>query len=267
MNIFLYELKMYRKSIIIWSSSMMGVLIMLMAFFPTFAADTALMDQMLKSYPKELIDAFGMGGSLSLSSVPGYFTFSFVFVQLCMAIQASNYGFHFLSVEERELTADFLMSKPVSRKKILVSKFTAAFVSLTIINISVWIASFISIELFRAGQDYSVKNISILLSTTVFFQLFFLSIGMLVSLSVKKVRSVLSFSMALSFGLYILNAMKGVFGGELLGVITPFYHFEPGYILEFGKYNIEKAIISFILIVIALVISWVLYLRRNIHSL
>jgi ABC-2 type transport system permease protein len=258
---------MYRKSIIIWSLSILGMLLMFMAVFPVFASDAGMMEKMLENYPEEFLKAFGMSNDLPLSTVLGYFNFIFAFVQLCIAIQASNYGFHFLSVEERELTADFLMSKPVSRRKILISKFGASFIALTITNIMIWAASFLSIEIFRDGKAYEVSYIIVLMSATVFFQLFFLSIGMLVSVSVKKIRSVLAYSMALSFGLYILNGMKGIFGGELLGIITPFHHFSPTYILEFGKYDIGKAAISFAFIVISMVLSYVLYTRRNIHSL
>jgi len=267
MNIFLYELKSYRKSVIIWSLSIFGMLLLFMGIFPTFAVDASLMEKMLANYPEEFIKAFGMGGNLPMSTIPGYFNFIFVYMQLCLAIQSSNYGFHFLSVEERELTADFLMSKPVSRKKLLFSKFSAAFIALTIVNIITWIGSFISIELFRGDSEYDISNMILLMSSTVFFQLFFLSVGMLISVSLKKIRSVLAFSMALACGLYIMNALRGVFGGELLGIISPFYHFEPGYILEFGRYNIGKAAISFAVIIISMLISYVLYTRRNIHSL
>ena len=123
MNIFTYELKMYRNSIIIWSISIAGLLVLFMGIYPSMAADAALMDMILENYPEAMLKAFGMAGSLSLSSVLGYFTFTFAFVQLCLAMQSSYYGFHFLSVEERELTADFLMSKPVSRRRIIISKF------------------------------------------------------------------------------------------------------------------------------------------------
>lgn len=266
MNIFKYELKMYSKSIMIWSLSIISILVMFMAFYPSMAADAALMDQLLKNYPEELLKAFGMDGTLSLSTVLGYFTFTYVFVQLCVAIQSANYGFHFLSVEERELTADFLMSKPVSRTKIIVSKFLAAFTSLTITNLFIWIGSFGSIILFRDGHDYDPYNLVLLLLSTILFQLFFLSVGMVISVSVKKVHSVLSYSMALSFGLYILNALRSIIGGKILGILSPFYHFEPGYILANGEYDMAMVSISIGVIVVSIIASYVLYLKRNIHS-
>lgn len=267
MNIFKYELKMYSKSIIIWSLSIVALILMFMSFYPSLASDAAMMDKLLENYPEELLKAFGMDSGMSLSTVLGYFSFTFVFVQLCVAIQSSNYGFHFLSVEERELTADFLMSKPVSRTQIIVSKFLAAFTSLTITNIIIWLGSFGSVILFSDGCDYNVKYLTMLLLTIIIFQLFFLSLGMIISMSVRKVRSVLSYSMAVSFGLYVLNAMRNIFGGEILGVISPFYHFEPAYILKHGEYNMVLLLINVCFIIVSMVASYILYLKRNIHSL
>ena len=50
--------------------------------------------------------AFGMSG-IDMASVLGFYGLAFGFVQVCLAIQAANYGFSMLSVEERDLTADF----------------------------------------------------------------------------------------------------------------------------------------------------------------
>jgi ABC-2 type transport system permease protein len=237
-----------------------------MLFYPSFASDAALVDKLMKNYPEELLKAFGMSGGLSLSSVLGYFSFVFAFVQLCIAIQSANYGFHMLSVEERELTADFLMTKPVSRSRIIVSKILAAFTGLTITNFFIWVGSYGSIIAFNDGNSYDTRNLILVLLTTTFFQLFFLSVGMVISVSVKKVRSVLTFSMALSFGMYILNALRSILGGEILGIISPFYHFEPGYILKNGHYDIPMVSISIAVVILSIIGSYILYIKRNIHS-
>lgn len=267
MIIFLYEFKMYRKSMVTWVLSIGIILLMYMAFYPAFGADAEAMDLLLENYPEELLKAFGMGGSLSLSSVLGFLAFTFTFVQMCLAIQASNYGFSILSVEERELTADFLMSKPVSRNTILFGKFFAAFAALTITNISVWICTYLALAWYNNGSPYDNGTVAILLATNVLIQLFFMSVGMVISVSVKKIRSVLSFSMALAFGAYMLNAVRAIIDSELLGFITPFYHFEPGGILEFAEIDWSLGIISLVIIVGSLVATYVLYNNRNIHSL
>ena len=114
------------------------------------------------------------------------FLVSFIFVQLCLAIQASNYGFGLVSVEESELTADFLLSKPVSRVQVITSKLLAALTSLAITDLVVWVASIASFYLFGKGRQYDSSTLLLLLLSLVVFQLFFLGVGLFISLLVKK---------------------------------------------------------------------------------
>ncbi len=267
MNIYKFELRSILKSMFVWSLTIAGLMLLFMAVYPAFSSDTALMDSILENYPEEMLKAFGMNTGLPLSSVLGYLVFIFPFIQLALGIQAANYGFAMLSVEERDLTADFLMSKPVSRIGIIISKFMATFTALSFTNLTVWGATFLSLYLFDNGNAYDTENIILFLSTIVIFQLFFISIGMLVSVIVKKIRSVLSYSMAFAFGLYILNALRNIIGGELLGMISPYYYFDPGYILEQGSYNTNMLYLSVGVILVSLIASTVLYSKRNIHSL
>lgn len=267
MNIYLFELRMYRKSIIIWSIAIAFWIIFYFAFYPLIASDSIAFDEIMSEFPDEFLAAFGMNTDLPMSTVLGYFGLTFGMAQVPIAIQASNYGFGALSVEERELTADFLLSKPIRRSTIIKAKFFAALTGLTIVNIAIWISSISSIYLFNDGYEFELRNVFVLLSSVVFFQLFFLSVGMAISVSVKKVTSVLSYSMALSFGMYVLNSLSSVFSSGVLGFISPFTHFSPSYILYEGSYRIPYTILSIIIIVISLWVSYFLYLRRNIHSL
>ncbi|MDH8678450.1 ABC transporter permease subunit [Fusibacter bizertensis] len=267
LNIFKYEFKMYQKSILVWSITFITVTILLMAFYPSFGSDVAMVDKLLENYPKELLQAFGMGGELSLATVLGYYAFVFAFLQLFIAIQAANYGFSIISVEERELTADYLMSKPVSRAEILLAKFGATFITLCISNGVIWISTLAALKLFNDGKAYNLSNILLLLSTIIIFQLFFLSIGMLVSVLMRKIRSVLSFSLALAFGTYILNSIRAIVGGKLLGYFSPFYHFNPATILAKGSINIALLTLSSFVIIASLTATYLLYVRRDIYSL
>ena len=267
MNIYLFELKMYRKSIIIWSVSIAFWIIFYMAFFPMIASNSVGFDAIMDDFPPEFAAIFGMNSDLPMSSILGYFGLTFSMAQIPIAIQASNYGFHTLSVEERELTADFLLSKPVKRSKIIISKFLAALTSLTIVNVFIWISSIASIYMFKGEQTFELSNVLVLLSTVVLFQLFFLSIGMVISVSLRKISSVLSYSMALGFGLYIMNSVATLLSSDFLGLLSPYNYFNPTYILVEGSYHLLYLIICILIISVSLSMSYFLYLRRNIHSL
>ena len=267
MNIFKHEFKMKIKSIIIWSLSLAGFIIFYMAFFPSMANDSQALDSIMNSLPKEMLQALGLREGLSIATLMGYFTLTFTMMQLAIAIQSANYGFSILTEEERELTADFLMTKPVSRSMVYFSKFTASFLSLLITALALGIGSIIALKLFSAGQSYEFSNVIKLLLTVPIFQLIFLSLGMVISLLFKKVRSVLSLSMGLAIGLYVINSVRGIVDSNILGYMTPYYYFEPGVILISGKYDMKLLLIGIGVIAISLVSSYITYKKRDIHSL
>ncbi len=265
MNIFKQEFKMHSRSVITWSVAVAALIFVYVSLFSSFAQNAELLNEAIARFPEELRMAFGMNG-MDLSTVLGFYSFAFLFTQICLAIQAANYGFSLVSIEERELTADFLLAKPVGRAQILTSKLLAALSSLTITNIVVWISSFGFINLFKGDRTYETKPLLLLLLSILVFQLFFLTVGLVVSLLVKRIRSVTPYSMALGFGMYVLSAFGGMLGESALEKITPFKHFDPNYIIQHGTYDLPLVLISVAVIVISLVGSYVLYTRRDIPA-
>ncbi|MGQ9555469.1 MAG: ABC transporter permease [Anaerolineae bacterium] len=264
-TIYRHELKMHLRSVITWSVAIAALVFVYVSLFSSFAKDAELLNEMMANFPEELLMAFGMNG-VDLSTVLGYFSFIFLFVQVCLAIQASNYGFSLVSIEEREWTADFLLTKPVGRTQILTSKLLAALSGLTITNIVVWISSFAFINLFRGNRTYETNPLLLLLLTIVVFQLFFLAVGLVVSLLVKRIRNVTPYAMALAFGMYVLSVFGDMLGENALEKITPFRHFEPRYIIQQGAYDVPLVLISVAVIVISLLGSYMLYTRRDIPA-
>jgi ABC-2 type transport system permease protein len=215
--------------------------------------------------PQEFLMAFGMDG-LDMSTVLGFFSIVMLFVQLCVSIQAANYGFSLVSVEEREMTADFLLTKPVGRTKIMTSKLLAATTSLAITNLIVWVSSFLFINIYREGRPYDTKTLIMLLLTMTFMQLFFLTVGILISLLPKKIRSVTPYSMGIVFGMYLLNAFGGMLGDVALEKVTPFKHFDPNYVIRNASYDQSLWPISVAVIFLSLAGSYLIYARRNIPT-
>lgn len=264
MNIYKHEFKMKIGSVISWSIAITAIIFIVMAMYSAIAVDAALLNETLASMPEQLLMAFGMTG-VDMSTVLGLFGLVFTFCQICIAIQAANYGFSLVSVEETDMTADFLLVKPVSRTRILTSKLLAALTALTITNVVVWVSSFIAINLFRDGQSYDSQALILLLASVLLFQLVFMTVGVVISLFMKRVRNVTPYTMALVFGAYILNAFGGMLGEDTIELITPFKHFDPNYILVNAEYNVPLVLISVVLIVVSVVGSYRLYTRRNIH--
>jgi len=267
MNIYRFELKQLRFSIFIWSFSLSLGLIFFMAFFPVFGGETTAMSDLLDNYPEEFLAFFGMNSELPFTELMGYFALSFSFLMIPISIQTANYGFHILSVEERELTADFLLTKPVSRKRIYFSKLLAVLTTICLTDLVLFGMSFVSLYLFRSGGEINVQGTWILLASMILFQLFFLSVGMVISVYVKKVSSVLAYSMSLGFVFYILSSLGMMISSDFLKILSPFSHFDPNYPLVNNGFYMERIWISLVVIFLSFIASYYLYLKRNIKSL
>lgn len=264
-NIYKHEFQARLKSVIIWSIALIAILVIFFSIYPAFSEQAELLNEMMANFPPALLAAFGMG-NIDLADMLGYFSFLFIFVQLFLAIQASNYGFGLVSVEESELTADFLLSKPVSRGQVITSKLLAALTALAITDLVVWVSTYVGILLFGGGRAYDSATLLLLLFSLVVFQLIFLGIGLLISLLVKRVRSVTPYGLGLAFGAYILSAFSGIFGEVKLELLTPFKHLDPAYIVENAAYNTPLVLIDIVVILLTIAVSYWLYIRRDIPA-
>jgi len=265
MNIFRHEFKMHLRSAIIWSVAVAALILIFVSMFSSFSDNAALLNEMMANFPEQLLTAFGMNG-VDLATILGYFSLAFLFIQICLAIQAANYGFSLVSIEEREWTADFLLSKPVKRTQILTSKLLAVLVSLLITDVCIWVSTLVLINLFKGEATYELRALLLLMLSIVPFQLFFLAVGLVVSLLVKRVRSVTPYAMALGFGMYVLSVFGDMLGESALELLTPFKHFEPRYIIQHQAYDLPLVLITVVVIVLALAGSYLLYTRRDIPA-
>ncbi len=96
----------------------------------------------------------------------------FAYITLCGSIQAMNLGTSMLSKEVRDKTADFLLTKPVSRSEIMTAKLLAALTSLVITNGMYLIISSIMASAVTS-EAYSVKTFLMISITLFFIQLMF----------------------------------------------------------------------------------------------
>ncbi len=264
-NIYRHELHIRWKSVFIWSAALVLLIVFFFSLFPTFSKDADLLNQMLAKFPPEMRTAFGLD-NMDMSTVLGFYSLIFLFVQLCLAIQAGNYGFGLVSVEETELTADFLLTRPVSRTQILTSKLLAAVTSLVVTDLVVGMSTIFAILSFRDGRPYDLSTLFLLLSSALLFQLFFLCVGLVVSLLVKKVPSVTPYSLGLGFGAYVLSAFSGVFGKAVLELITPFKHFDAAAIVQNRSFDTPLVVLNVAVSLVSVAGSYWLYLHRDIHA-
>lgn len=264
MNMFLHELKAYRKSTIVWACALVAVSILFLSLFPSFSKDVAEFNKILESFPEGVRKALGVSID-SIATFIGFYSYVFLYIVLCSSIQAMNLGISILSKEVREKTADFLLTKPVTRMQVVTSKLLAALTSLIITNV-VYIAAATTASLVMTEGVLDFKIFFMISITGFFVQLMFLSLGIIISVLVPKIRSVLPISLSIVFGLFIISMFGSVIGDNVIRYITPFKYFDTAYIIKNSAYEVSFIIIEILFIGITTAISYLIYSKKDIHA-
>ncbi|MFE8702566.1 ABC transporter permease subunit [Cytobacillus sp. FJAT-54145] len=264
MNMFLHELKAYKKFTFIWTASILLLVILLLSMFPSFAKEAEEVKKLLEGLPEALRKAVGLEVE-SITSMLGFYSYVFFYVTLCGAIQAMNLGTSIVSKEVREKTADFLLTKPVTRHQVVSSKILAGLSSLLITNIAFILIS-TSTAILVKTDDFST-NIFILISLTLFFiQLIFFFLGILVSVLARKIKAVLPISLSTVFALFFIGMFASTTNDEKIRFITPFKYFEPSYIIKNSSYEWPFVFLGLGFIVVAIGVSYWVYIKKDIHA-
>jgi ABC-2 type transport system permease protein len=264
MNMYLYELKAIRKSTILWTFSLVAIMVLFLALFPGLSRDSADFKQLMAGYPEGVRKALGLQLD-TITTLLGFYSFAFTYILVASSIQAMNLGTSILSKEMREKTADFLLTKPVTRAQIMAAKLLAAITSLVISQAVYLIASSVmAMSIKDASFDLGTF---LLISLTAFFvQLIFLSIGYLFSVLIPKIRYVLSISLGTVIGFFMINLFGSTVGDKAIRFMTPFKFYDISYISLNSAYESIYILIEFVFIIAICLTSYVIYLKKDIHA-
>lgn len=263
MNIFLHELKANGKSVTIWIVSMSLLLILFMMMFPSFSKEAEQFKKILEGYPQGLLKALGIPSDLF--TILNFYCYIFLYITLCGSIQAMNIGLNIVSKESRNKTADFLLTKPVSRSAILTAKISAGMISIVITNIVFIAVGMVLMNTFKV-EDFSMKIFIEISSVLFFLQTIFFTMGIFIATVAKKIKSVIATSLFLVFSFFILNIIESIIGDEALRYMTPFKYLIPTDIVKNLGYDNKFLLLGIAISCVFVILSYVIYNKKDIHA-
>lgn len=265
MNIYLHELKLQRKSAVIWTSALVALAALYLSIYPGIAKDAEDFKKLLGGYSPTVRAMLGINLD-TIASLLGFYSMVFSFIMLCGAIQAMNLGVSILSKEMRERTADFLLVKPVSRSTIVTAKLLSALSTIVATNVIFYAVTFLIANAVKTS-DFSNKLFFMINLTLFFLQLIFLAIGVAVSVFFKKLKSVLPISLGTVFGFYMIGALLAAGNNdEAVRYISPFRYFDTAYIIQHASYETAYIITGAAIAVAAVIVTYFVYSRKDIHA-
>lgn len=222
-NLFYKELRKNAPGLAIWIFVIAVLISLTMSMYHTFIENQAQVMGMMNIIPKGALQIKGISNFEDLLSVLGFYaTNNTIYMMLLGSIFAIVLSSNILLKEEYQKTAEYLLSKPISRSEVFMSKLAVLNLNILLLNISTAIVGFICIELVKNGQ-FSFKPFAILSIYTLLLNLLFGAIGLFISTLVKRSKPITTLSIGLVLILYFIYTLSKITPNTAkIGYLSPF---------------------------------------------
>lgn len=261
MNIIIREIYACKKSLIIWSVSMIAFIAMMFAEFAAYYKNPEML-AVIDAMPRQMLEAFGMAEA-NLTTVSGYFSVAVVFIYLALGTYAISLGNGIIAKEERDKTAGFIITLPITRSRVLTGKLAAAALCCLILLAAVTVGVVLSIMPYEI-EAYFIRYMALILISTYIVMLIFLSLGMFLAALIRRHKISAGIGFALIFTLYLASIIAPFSEGtKFLERLTPFMFFRASQILRDNAIHSSSVLISAIVICMAQTGAYAIYKRRD----
>lgn len=179
------------------------------------------------------------------------------------AFFAAIIGITALMKEERDRTAEFLLTHPVSRTKVISEKLVSTFAIIVILNVIVLLCAVLSIKMI----DEEIFWEELLIFHLAYLLMQFEIAGICFGISAFIKKSGLGIGIGIAGLMYLLNIIANITeDAGFLKYITPFGFTEGSDIINNKEITLEYLIPGMIIMVICIVIGYVKYSKKDISA-
>ncbi len=262
MTIFKQELKSQKLSMLIWSLSIGLLVAACVMMYPDMQDQMDGVNDMFSSMGN-FTEAFGMD-QLNFGTLLGFYAVEGGnMLGIGGAFFAAIIGITALMKEERDRTAEFLLTHPVSRTKVISEKLVSTFAIIVILNVIVLLCAVLSIKMI----DEEIFWEELLIFHLAYLLMQFEIAGICFGISAFIKKSGLGIGIGIAGLMYLLNIIANITeDAEFLKYITPFGFTEGSDIINNKEITLEYLIPGMIIMVICIVIGYVKYSKKDISA-
>ena len=266
-NLFLHELKRNAFSLILWLIIITLLISVTMSVFRTFIENQSKIMGMLSLVPKEALQFKGISNFGDLLSVLGFYAANNVIYMMVLgSIYAIVLASNILLKEEYNKTAEYLLTRPLTRSEIFFSKSTVILVNILFLNLVTSLAGFICIVLVKTGP-FSVKAFCILSLYTFLLNFLFGAMGLFLSTIVKRARPITASCIGLVLILYFIYTLSKITESiATIGYLSPFKFVSLEVISTTYKLNLVNLSYFIGLSLLFYLLAYRIFLRRDIYT-
>lgn len=260
MTLMKHELKQGRKSLMIWTAAIGFLLAVCVFMFPEMKGEMDGVSDMFASMGS-FTEAFGMD-RINFGSLMGFYAVECGnILGLGGAFFAALCGVSILAKEEKEHTAEFLLTHPVSRVHIVAQKLLAVMIQIIVMNVLVCVLSIASIALI--GETISWKELLLLHLAFLFLQIEIAGICFGISAFLR--RGGLGIGLGIAAVMYFLNLIANISDSvKFLKYITPFGYTEGADIVSNASLDTGLVLLGMLYCVIGIGVAFMKYCKKDI---
>lgn len=251
-----------RVSTIWWSIAVFALIFITLIVYPPFRDEAAQLQKSFENLPDAAVQLFG--GSTDFFSPVGYLNSQLFFITLplTLGILAITLGHGLVGKEEQDLTIESLLSRPISRTKLLFAKAVAGLIILTLVSTIALITTLVTAQL--VSLDVSAKLMVVTMAACWALALTFGAIAFLFSAIGKARGAGIGITTFIALGGYIISSLAGTVDWlKIPAKVFPFHYYQSEAILK-QYYNWNNIWFFVVIIVLCTVVSWLAFRRRDI---
>lgn len=264
MNVLKREIKGSIKILGIWS--VVIIIFVASGLYKYTGFDASGMDitVLMDSMPKMVLAVFGFT-SFDLNKATGFYGIIFQYIMLMGGFFAAHMGFNTLVKEERDNTTEFLMVRPISRRRIVIEKWAANLFAILVFVAVSFVTSIIGLKLVVPEEN--LMKVIINLHLALFLVEFFLmNMALLIATVMKKINKVSSIVMSLVFAFYILGILIDFNDAfQVLRMLCPLRYFSVSEIIDGGRLGLIYSIVTIVVGLGFTLVSLPIYEKRDLN--
>ena len=260
MTVFLHELKRNRLALSIWTLAITFMLAVSIFIYPEMAGEMEGLGDLFANMGS-FSDAFGMD-QLNFGEFMGYFGIECGnTLGIGGALFASILGIAALAKEEKDGTAEFLLTHPLSRTRVFFEKALAMLAEILFLNLTVLAASALCATVIGAEVKWPAFFLLLLSHLLLQIELGLITLG----LSAFLRGNGLGLGMGLSLLLYFLNILSNLTKEvKFLKYFTPFSYVDSAHIVNNCTLEWKYLLPGLLLAALVLAIGWKKYTVKDI---
>ena len=261
MTILKHELRQGKLPFLIWTGSIGFLLAVCVFLFPEMKGEMDEVSEMFASMGS-FTAAFGMD-RLNFGTLVGYYAIECGnILGLGGAFYAALCAVGILSKEEKDRTAEFLLTHPVSRVRIITEKLLAVLLQIAAMNLILYALSLGSMA--AVGEEIPWKELNLL--HLAYFLLQAELAGLCFGISAFLRKGSAGVGLGIAAMMYFLNLIANITeAAEFLKYITPFGYCDGADIVTSGRLDGTMAAIGAVIGMGGILAAYLKYARKDIR--